>query len=216
MKEQEANSKCGRRRGNAQRGFTMIEVSVVVMLILIISAMAIIAYLPTLQDARFDTAMREVMDQLRQAREYAITNRRYVQITFPTVASPSGPQYEVVLTQRDDLTAGGGAINPILSATPIQFPAQFILVMGIDTPDGFCKGVPAAPVVFGTVANGPVGGMLFQSDGELVSGATFQPIDGTVFLGQPGRLTSARAITVLGGTGRVHGWKGTGTAWFRF
>ena len=38
----------------------MIEMSVVVMLILIISAMALIAYMPTLQDARFDSAMRQV------------------------------------------------------------------------------------------------------------------------------------------------------------
>ena len=58
--------------------------------------------------------------------------------------------------------------------------------------------------------------MLFQSDGELVDGATFQPINGTVFLGFPGKNTSARAITVLGGTGRVRGWKGTGANWFRF
>ena len=38
----------------------MIEMSVVVMLILIISAMALIAYMPTLQDVRFDSAMRQV------------------------------------------------------------------------------------------------------------------------------------------------------------
>src|SRR5580658_7792072 len=97
------SSNNGTRTANLQRGFTMIELSIVVMIILIISAMALIAYLPTLQDARFDAAMREVVDQLRQAREYAIANRRYVQVTFPTVVVGGTTQYAVVLLQRNDL-----------------------------------------------------------------------------------------------------------------
>jgi prepilin-type N-terminal cleavage/methylation domain-containing protein len=194
----------GVRKANGQRGFSMIEVSVVVMLILIITAMAMLAFLPTLQDTRFDTAMRQVLDQLRQAREYALTNRRYVQVTFPVVGTANGNLYEVVLTQRNDLTAGAGAINPVLSTLPIQYPAQYTLVMSQDTPDGFSGGPPTSPIMFEGIG------------GELVDGATFQPINGTVFLGFPGKNTSARAITVLGGTGRVRGWKGTGAVWFRF
>jgi prepilin-type N-terminal cleavage/methylation domain-containing protein len=204
----------GTRTTNRQRGFTMIELSVVVMLILIISAMALTAYLPTLQDARFDTAMRQVVDQLRQAREYAISNRRYVQITFPTVVVAGKNQYEVVLVQRNDLTAGAGAVNPVLSTIYLQFPAQYLVIAGTpDTPDAFGN---AAAVEFEGLNGGPVGGMLFQSDGELVDGTTFQPINGSVFLAYPGKNTSARAITVLGGTGRARGWKGTGTTWTRF
>jgi prepilin-type N-terminal cleavage/methylation domain-containing protein len=202
------------RAASSQRGFSMIEMSVVVMLILIISAMALIAYLPTLQDARFDAAMRQVLDQLRQAREYALTNRRYVQVTFPTVVVAGQNQYEVVLLQRNDLTAGAGAANPVLSTIPIQFPAQYLVFAGSpDTPDAFGN---AAAIEFEGLSGGPVGGMLFQSDGELVDGTTFQPINGTVFLGYPGKNTSARAITILGGTGRARGWKGTGSTWTRF
>ena len=63
---------------------------------------------------------------------------------------------------------------------------------------------------------GPVGGMLFQSDGELVDGSTYQPINGTVFLGVPGTATTARAVTVLGSTGRVRGWTGNGNNWTQF
>jgi prepilin-type N-terminal cleavage/methylation domain-containing protein len=206
----------GVRDANSQRGFSMIELSVVIMLILIISAMAMIAYLPTLQDARFDTAMRQILDQLRQAREYALTNRRYVQVTFPTIIVGTQTEYLVVLTERNDLTVGAGAVDPVLSSLPIQYPAQYTLVSGIDTPDGFSGGVPTSPIMFEGLAGGPVGGILFQSDGELVDGTTFQPINGTVFIGYPGKSTTARAVTVLGGTGRVRGWKGTGPTWFRF
>ncbi len=214
MRERGTNVHSCRREKNLQRGFSMIEMSVVVMLILIISAMALIAYLPALQDARFDTATRQVVDQLRQAREYAITNRRYVQVTFPIVVVGGKNQYEVVLLQRNDLTAGAGAVNPVLSTILLQYPAQYLVFAGApDTPDAFGK---AAAVEFEGLNGGPVGGMLFQSDGELVDGTTFQPINGTVFLGFPGKNSSARAITILGGTGRARGWKGTGTTWTRF
>jgi type II secretory pathway pseudopilin PulG len=216
VKQTGQEMQASRPSGSGRRGFSLLELMVVIGLIMIISAMALVAYLPTLQDARFDTAMRQVLEQLRQGREYAITNRRYVQVTFPTVVTAGVTQYEVVLTQRNDLTAGAGTVNKVLSTMPIQAPAQFTLAMTADTPDNFSGGPPAGPVMFELVSGGPVGGMLFQSDGELVDGATFQPINGTLFVGFPGKNTSARAVTVLGGTGRIRGWKGTGTTWFQF
>jgi prepilin-type N-terminal cleavage/methylation domain-containing protein len=213
VKERGTNLSCGTREARTERGFSLVEMSVVVMLILIISAMALIAYSPTLQDARFDAAVREVIDQLRQAREYSVTNRRYVQVTFPTVVVAGITQYQVVMKVRNDLTAGAGGVDPVLSTVPIESPAQFyVFAGGPDTPDAFGNG---AAVVFEGLNGGPVGGMLFQSDGELVDGTTFQPINGTVFMGQPGKNSTARAVTVLGGTGRVRGWKGTGAIWVR-
>jgi hypothetical protein len=59
--------------------------------------------------------------------------------------------------------------------------------------------------------------MMFQSDGEFLDGATALPINGTVFLGIPGQQSTARAVTVLGTTGRVRGWKSNGAvAWYQF
>ena len=198
-----------------QHGFSLIELCIVVMLIVIISAIALVAYLPTLQDARFDAAMREIVEQLRQAREDSISNRRYLQVTFPTVVVGGITQYQVVITQRNDLPPTNGVIpNAVLSTIPIEAPARYLVFPGApDTPDAFGN---AAPVVFEGTVGGPLGGMLFQSDGELVDGTTLQPINGTVFVGYPGNGTASRAITVLGGTGRIRGWKGTGNSWFRF
>jgi prepilin-type N-terminal cleavage/methylation domain-containing protein len=215
VKQSELKSQLKMSCAKDHRGFSMIEVCVVISLILIISAMAIMALQPGLQDARFDTAMRQVMDQLRQAREYSIANRRYVQVTFPTVVIAGTTQYQVVMTERNAPPYGpaGAGADVILSTTPIEAPAQFYKDPATtDTPDVFGN---TSAIEFEAQSPGPIGGMLFQSDGELVDGVTFQPINGTVSLGFPGLKTASRAITVLGSTGRVHGWKWNGTAWFQ-
>jgi len=204
----------GNRDGSRERGFSMLELSVALGIIIIIFGIAIGAFQPAIQAAKYDAGMRQVLDLLRQAREYSLANRRYVQVTFPVVASADGPQYEVVITELNTLTAGGGAVNSVLSTTPIQFPEQFYVYPGyVDTPDGFGN---SGAIVFGGTVGGPAAGMIFQSDGELVSAATLQPINGTVFLGVPGNPLSIRAITVLGSTGRVRGWKGADARWFQF
>jgi len=204
----------GDRDRSGERGFSMTELSVAIGIILIIFGMAIAAFQPAIQAAKYDAGMRQVLDQLRQAREYSLANRRYVQVSFPVVPTANGPEYEVVITELNSLTAGGGAVNPVLSTTPIQFPEQFYVYPGyVDTPDAYGN---SGAIVFGGTIGGPAAGMLFQSDGELVSAATLQPINGTVFLGVPGNPQSVRAITVLGSTGRVRGWKGADSRWFAF
>ena len=83
-----------------------------------------------------------------------------------------------------------------------------------DTPDTF--GVPGggSGIMFGSVTGGPPSGMEFQSDGTFTDG-TGVPINGTVFMGITNIPASARAVTVLGNTGRIRGYHGTGTGWFQ-
>ncbi|HET6216328.1 MAG TPA: prepilin-type N-terminal cleavage/methylation domain-containing protein [Acidobacteriaceae bacterium] len=209
MKDGEAKWPNGQRQRRAGHGFSMVELLVAIFVIFIVSAIAIIQLGPVLQNYRSDAAMREVLDQLRQAREYSIARRQYVQVTFPVV----GGQYQVVTTQRNDLKPGAGAAV-VLSTVPIERPVQFLLAGMPDTPDNFGN---AAAIEFGGNAGGPPLGMLFQSDGELVDGGTYLPVNGSVFLAAPGQPPStARAITVLGSTGRVRAWKSSGSGWVQF
>jgi prepilin-type N-terminal cleavage/methylation domain-containing protein len=212
VKEQLKNSTAG-RAPRREAGFSLIEMLVVMTLILIVGAMVMIQSGPIMATAKMDTALRQVIDQIRQAREFSITNRRYVKIAFPTAVVGANTVYTVTITQMNSLTAGAGTTNPVLSTTIIQAPAQYYTFGGLDTPDAYGN---SAAIYFEGTSGGPLGGMLFQSDGELVDGATFQPINGTVFIGVPGTATSARAITVLGSTGRVRGWKGNGVNWTQF
>jgi prepilin-type N-terminal cleavage/methylation domain-containing protein len=207
VKKTEAKPMAERGSGNRQRGFSMIELIVVVSIILIITAISITQLRPNLQNARVDAAMREVLETMRQAREFAVANRRYVQLSFPA-------NNQLKITQLNTLTPGAGGVNPVLDTVTLSPPLVFTVDGMPDTPDAYGN---ANPIEFENVANGPVGGMVFQSDGEFLDGATFLPINGTVFLGITGQQSTARAVTVLGTTGRVRGWKSTGTtAWYQF
>ncbi len=198
-----------RRFRTGDCGFTIIELVIVVSVIVIISAMAILQLIPVLKNTRSDTALREVVDQMRQAREYAIANRRYVQVSFATV----GGLAQITITQKNSLTLGAGP-DQVLSVVPIQSPMQFTLFAAKgDTPDLYGN---AAAIEFAGLNGGPPAGMYFQSDGELVAAATYLPINGTVFLGAAADPSTARAMTVLGTTGRVRGWNGSGTTWNQF
>jgi prepilin-type N-terminal cleavage/methylation domain-containing protein len=196
-----------RRAGN---GFSMLELLIAMAMTAVITVLAILQLNAAMRSARSDSDLRIVLDQLRQAREYSIANRRYVAISFPIVAGQS----QIVITQINSLTPGAGLVNPVLSTIPLEAPVGFLVIGSLpDTPDGFGNG---APIFFGGVSGGPAGGMLFQSDGELVDGSAFLAINGTVVLAEPNQPNSARAITVLGTTGRVRGWKSTGTGWVSF
>lgn len=196
-----------RGTGNRESGFSMMELLIVVSIVLIVTAISITQLRPNLQNARIDAAMRQVLETLRQAREYSIANRRYVQLKFPATN-------QLQLVQLDTLTPGAGGINPVLDTVTLSPPLIFTLDGMPDTPDAYGNG---GPIYFEGIVNGPVGGMVFQSDGEFLDGATFLPINGTVFLGVTGQQSTARAVTVLGTTGRVRGWKSQGnTTWYQF
>ncbi|MGA8013053.1 MAG: type II secretion system protein, partial [Candidatus Acidiferrales bacterium] len=214
VKNGETKSMTTHRRGNPERGFSMIELCVVIGIIMILSATALFQLGPALQAQRADTAMRQVVEQLRSARELAIANRRWVQVTFPVGIVNGVNENQILITQKNSLTLGAGADAAQL-AVPIQRPMAFYVFPGPvpDTPDAFGN---ASAIEFGGIANGPVGGMYFNSNGEMVNGTTLLPMNGTVFIGVAGKPTTARAVTVMGTTGRIRGWTGNGTAWKQF
>lgn len=191
------------------------EMLIVVAVTVIIAAMAVLQLQPTLANARADDAMKEVIDQLRQAREYSVANRRYVQVTFPVVIVAGQTQYQVQTTELNAAPFGPGGANVVLSTIPIEAPLTYYVTPALpDTPDAYGD---KSAIEFEGISGGPVTGMAFQSDGEFVDAGTFLPINGTVFLGVAGQTPMSRAVTVLGTTGRVRGWKTPSLAgWTQF
>jgi type II secretory pathway pseudopilin PulG len=185
----------------------MIEMCVVLSITLVIAGIAVIQVQPALQQIRANTAKDLVMTSLRQARELAISDRRDIQVEF-LVNPPGNPVGNYVR-----LTRLGGVCCPNTVVELIAIPGNvnFTTYAGVpDSPDAFGN---ASPIYFGGVANGPVSGMMYQSDGTFVSG-TGTPINGSVFMGLPNMPGTARAITVLGSTGRIRAYHISGQTWF--
>jgi len=189
-----------------ERGFTIIEMVVVIGIIMIILAMAVIELQPTVQQFRANAGMAQVKGAMRQAREIAISQRRTIVLQF--VGNNTIQLFQVVEP------GNVRAVNPFLTL-PIENTVSFMTFAGEpDTPDAY--GIPAVPagVEFGGVVGGPPIGMQFQSDGTFTD-ANGVPINGTIFMGITNIKTSSRAVTILGATGRVHAFYGTGLSWFQ-
>jgi type II secretory pathway pseudopilin PulG len=199
-----------RRGGDQARGFSVIEILVVVAISMVIAGIAIVQAQPALQQIRANAAKDLVQGTLRRGREMAISDRRSVKVEF-LVNPPANPKGSYVR-----LTRLGGGVGPDTVIVLIPIPGSVIYTTfpgEPDTPDGFGNG---GPIYFGGVNNGPAAGMIYQSDGTFAA-ATGVPINGTVFMGIPGQPTTARAVSILGTTGRVRSYHISGTqTWFDY
>jgi prepilin-type N-terminal cleavage/methylation domain-containing protein len=188
------------KRLTDERGVSLTELMLTLAVAAIVTGMAAALTADTRRANQGDAAMRSVMAELNGARETAITQRRIVEVQF------LGGMW--IKTIRHEVVAGQ---TTVLHTVALEGNIQFSLVPNIpDTPDLFGN---TAPVYFGAAQS-----IQFNGDGALVdSGGT--PVNGTVFLSFMQRAISARAVTVLGSTGRVRGYKwisnSSGSGWNR-
>jgi len=210
------------------RGFTVLELLVAVLIILIATAMTVIQLQPQWQQIQVDVGKDQVKSTLRQARELAISERRTIAVQFLNATGgacpPSGGIFMCMALTQMVVTAGippAPATQALASSPffvlPIENKVQLLSFSGEpDTPDGFIGTAPAPPggIYFGSTAGVPSTGMAFQSDGTFTDG-NGNPINLSIFIGEAGIPTSARAITVLGNTGRVFAYHGNGATWLR-
>ena len=182
-----------------QPGYSLIEVLVAVAIISIILGMALLNYGSILPNLKANSAMDQLLYQLRSARERAIAHRREVQVQFVGTNQ---------LTITEIWLLGTA---PPASTVSFEGGAQYLILPGVpDLPAPFNFG-NTAPVYFGGVSGGPPI-MKFSTTGALVDGGNTL-VNGTVFMGIPGRPSTARAISILGATGRVREYHWDGSQW---
>lgn len=184
----------------SERGFSLIETLVVASLAMVLMAMALVQIRASRASMVADNAMRLVMNEMARARDMAIQQRRNVQVTFVGVN-------EMRLT-RVEIPNG----TTLVHRTIMEGNLRFALPSGTpDTQDAFGAG-SALDFDGSNPTNGEV---VFNSEGMLIHGPTGAVINGTIFMAAPNDQFATRAVTILGSTGRVRGFRRLNTTWGR-
>ena len=180
-----------------QRGFSAIEVLVAIAIMSILLVMALIKWTTLMPNAKANSAVDQLQYRLRSAREEAIAHRCWVTVSFTGTNQ---------LTIAEVWNAG---TPPPATTYTFEGGATYQVVSGVpDTPMGFGNG---SAIYFANLSGGPPT-MQFNSTGAFVDGNNTY-VNGTVFLAISGAQQSARAVTILGATGRVRPFHYDGSAW---
>ncbi len=189
-----------RPRRDRQAGFSMLELLVVIAIVLVMMASALFQVMPALQNARVESGFQMALAQVRRARQRAIDERRIYRLSFVV---PRTIQLDLVT-----IDPGGNRTYTFVESIAIANELQFATVPGIptgsnNTPDGL--GTGSAAIDFGADYGGGQTTVFFQPDGRALDSAN-RVNSGVLYIARPGDLMSSRAVSVLGGTGRIKGW----------
>ncbi len=187
-------------------GFTLLEMMVAVSVFMVVTAIAFTSLGPAIKDARVSGSYNLILEQLRQARQLAIQNRKTYLVTF----NPGGLPVGIHGLQINVMNAG--AVGAIYHSVPVTLPedVHFQVITGIPntsltTPDNMGTGAKAVQFDIG-VAGGTLNQIYFFPDGSARD-INNNINNGVVYMARDNDLYSSRAITLFGAAGRLRGWR---------
>jgi type II secretory pathway pseudopilin PulG len=188
-----------KKQNRREAGFSLLETMIVIGIMMAIAAMAMLQSFGSIENYRANAAMDTIISQLRVARQLAISQRRNVQITFNAASIPNSITYTVLANPGDSYV-------PAPVTVPIAPQVNFTGVTGEpDTPMAFGTCGSSFGVCIAGVTGGPPT-MQFTAVGQFTDSTGVNTINGTVFMALPGQLPTARAVTIMGSTGRVRSY----------
>ncbi|HEV2500634.1 MAG TPA: prepilin-type N-terminal cleavage/methylation domain-containing protein [Terriglobia bacterium] len=179
----------------SEAGVSLIELLITIAVFAIVSGMAATIMINVMPSVHADSSMELVVSTLQQAHQAAISQRRNFLVTFIGTNE--------IKVQREELPPGSGTLTTI-SDNLLGNGVTYTLVTGVpDTPDGF--GSSKAITFTSNV-------IVFMSDGTAVDTSS-NLLNGTVFMAIGSNPATSRAVTVMGATSRVKGYRYNGSAW---
>lgn len=91
-----------------ERGFTLVELMIVIVVLGILAAIAAPNYQSFMAQRRLNGAARQIMSDLMNARMLSVTQNRNVQVTFPTSAGDSYTYDSTDTTVTRNIQTGSG------------------------------------------------------------------------------------------------------------
>jgi prepilin-type N-terminal cleavage/methylation domain-containing protein len=185
-------------KASGKRGFTLLEMTIVIAIGLIMAGVTLIAMMPSVKDNHVHAAYDTTLSVIRNYRSLSITQS----IRYIVFFTPPG-----TITVQQWRFAVPVSPAPVTVATYTLPPdIQFAVQAGFPNPgpDGF--GTGATNITFNACALVGQDCLIFYPDGSAQDDqGNFN--NGVVYLTRPGELYSSRAISVFGTTGRVRGWR---------
>jgi Tfp pilus assembly protein FimT len=225
MRSQETNERYRQRQAS---GFSLVEMVTVMAIAIVVSVVSIVGMMPVMNAQHVINGYNITLSALRQARDNAVSQSTSYSVVFSNSVTPN------TITVAPTLTFAGDQRSVIYSLpTDVTFQTNSA-ISGTTAPDtsaGASFGTGSNAIDFGYTAGGNAGAataytIYFCPDGSAqtsstCAGANFWD-DGVVYLARAvgTDLLSSRAITLWGGTGRLHGWRlysksGGGYQWVR-
>lgn len=186
-----------------ERGFSFVEVLIVVAMITILLSVAVVSVTSTRQAYAADNAAGQIIRLLREAQGRALSQRQRMRLTIDRDTR------QAIIVDENTLAAGAAddeqirlEVLPPSTDLAIQQPANY--------------DVPAAPFNYAVAdftTNGGEWTIYFQSDGSATD-ATGTPLSATFFFyppsaspNKPANSEQVRALTLFGPTGSARLWK---------
>lgn len=175
-----------------ERGYSLVEAILVIGIILTLSAITVLNVRTMLRVSQVDAAYDLTLTAMRQARQSSLSERRIFVLTFTAPGT--------VLLQRMEQDGSVTTVNQAALPANIQFRTEpGMPTSSAYTPDNF--GTGASAIDF----NG-ANTIYFRPDGSARD-AIGRINNGVIYIARPSELTTARAITLFGSTGRIKGWR---------
>jgi prepilin-type N-terminal cleavage/methylation domain-containing protein len=186
-------------------GLSLIETMVVLTILGVATSTSLMIVTDVLPVVRADSSLELVVTQLDQAHMEAMDQRRNFIVTFTGTNE--------ITVQRQELDGSLTLMGDYSFSSDVAYydwPAE------PDSPDCFVMTSCGPATVLGSSPALDLGGgdqITFASDGTARNTANNELVNATVFMGISGSPTTARAVTVMGATSRVQGYRFNGSAW---